>query len=105
MNKHTPGPWKREEIDQHLGYDCMTAGIRVGPVVLDGSDYGQNRCEAMSTDARARMEADGALIAPAPDLLAALEELLPCCAPAVCASRVWNAMEAARAVIARAWGE
>ncbi len=72
---HTPGPWKLWEFDEHLGYDCMTGGIRSGPAVLDGSDYGQKRCAEIDPDAKARMLADAALIAAAPDMLAALEKL------------------------------
>ena len=73
---HTPGPWNLREFDEHLGYDCMTGGIRSGPAVLDGSDYGQKRCAEIEPEAKARMLADAALIAAAPDLLVALNCLL-----------------------------
>ncbi len=73
---HTPGPWKIGEFDEHLGYDCMTCGVRAGPAVLDGSDYGQKRCAEIAPEAKARMLADASLIAAAPDLLAALNCLL-----------------------------
>lgn len=72
---HTPGPWKLGGFDENLGYDCMTGGIRSGPAVLDGSDYGQKRCAEIDPEAKARMLADAALIAAAPDMLAALEKL------------------------------
>lgn len=73
---HTPGPWKFGEFDEHLGYDCMTGGVRAGPALLDGSDYGQKRCAELDPEAKARMLADAALIAAAPDLLVALNCLL-----------------------------
>lgn len=72
---HTPGPWKLGEFDEHLGYYCMTGGIRSGPAVLDGSDYGQKRCAEIAPEVKARMLADAALISAAPDLLAALIEM------------------------------
>lgn len=73
--QHTPGPWKLGEFDEPLGYDCMTAGVRCGNAVLDGSDYGQKRCGEIAPEAKARMLADAALIAAAPDLLEALIEM------------------------------
>lgn len=76
QSAHMPGPWVRREYSEHLGYDCMTGGIRVGPVVLDGSDYGQKRCTPIEPRSLARMEADAKLIAAAPDMLAVLELIL-----------------------------
>lgn len=76
--KWTPGPWKVDEFDGFLGYDCMTGGIRVGPIVLDGADYGQKRCQEISTAARARMEADARLISAAPDMAEALQAAIDC---------------------------
>lgn len=73
---HTPGPWKLGEFEEHLGYDCMTGGVRAGPAVLDGSDYGQKRCRDIGPEAKARMLADAALIAAAPDLLEALRDMV-----------------------------
>lgn len=70
--KFTPGPWRCEGFEEHLGYDCMTAGVRSGPAVLDGRDYGQKSCHNMKEEARDVMMADAALIAAAPDLYAAL---------------------------------
>lgn len=75
MSKHTPRPWEIGEFDEILGYDCMTCGIRSGPVVLDGSNYGQERCEPIEDAAKEMMIADAKLIAAAPDLLEALELL------------------------------
>lgn len=68
--KHTPGPWVLGEYSETLGYDCMTGGIKAGPVYLDAAQYGQQRCSF--TPAPERMLADARLIAAAPDLLAAL---------------------------------
>lgn len=73
MSKHTKGPWELGEFDESLGYDCMSAGVKAGPAVLDGADYGQRRSAEMEPDAKARMMADAALIAAAPDLLEALK--------------------------------
>ena len=70
---HTPGPWRVGEFNEHLGYDCMTGGVRAGPAFLDGSDYGQKRCAEIDQEAKARMLADAALIAAAPKMLAALQ--------------------------------
>jgi hypothetical protein len=58
----------------------MTGGISigpkgVGPICLDGANYGQGRCKTISSDALQRMEADARLIAAAPDLLEALCKL------------------------------
>lgn len=68
--------WSVGEYDDYLGYDSMTGGVRVGPVVLDGGDYGQKSCEPISEDQLARMMADARLIAAAPDMLALLKELV-----------------------------
>jgi hypothetical protein len=72
---HTPGPWAIGEYDDCLGYDCMTGGIRVGPVCLDGADYGQKWCKEIAPPALERMKADARLIAAAPELLEALQRL------------------------------
>jgi hypothetical protein len=69
MSAHTPGPWQLGEYDEHLGYDCMTGGIRVGNICLDGADYGQKRCTPIEPDALQRMTSDARLIAAAPALL------------------------------------
>ena len=62
MPSHTPAPWPVGEFDETGGYDCMTAGIKVGPALLDGNEYGQAPCRDIDVEARARMEADAALI-------------------------------------------
>lgn len=64
--------WKRDELEECGGYDCMTAGIRIGPVLLDGAEYGQEHNEPLTNDQRGRMLADAAAIAALPELIEAL---------------------------------
>lgn len=68
--------WELGEYDEHLGYDCMTGGVRAGPVVLDGNNYGQRACHPITEVQLARMMKDARLIVAAPDLLEALEAVL-----------------------------
>lgn len=75
--KHTPKPWILGEYDAALGYDCMTGGVKAGPVYLDGARYGQGPGEDIEPDQLERMMADGRLIAAAPDLLEALKGVEP----------------------------
>ena len=76
MRKHTPGPWKLEPYDPCLaGEDFQWGGIWAGPVMLDGINYGQPPNTPIKPDALERMEADARLIAAAPDLLEALDDL------------------------------
>lgn len=75
MSKHTALPWERGEYDEHLGYDCMTGGVRIGPVVLDARDYGQKNSWGDKPWDRDRMEADARLIESIHDLLEALKGL------------------------------
>jgi hypothetical protein len=72
---HTPEPWKLGEWDDHLGYDCMTGGIRFGPGYLDGAQYGQKTCREISAESKARLLADAALLNDAPLLLRQNREL------------------------------
>ena len=66
--RHTAGPWEIGEYSDTLGYDCMTGGIKAGPVYLDGAQYGQRACEwPMPPKMLAHMMADARLIAAAPD--------------------------------------
>ena len=69
--KFTPGPWVVGQYSDTMGYDCMTGGVRAGPVVLDGADYGQKPCVDLHMDDHFRMMADAHLIASAPDMFAA----------------------------------
>lgn len=69
------GGWTVGDFDPTGGYDCLFAGIRVGPIVVDGSEYGQESMEEASPSVRAKMERDARLIAAAPDLLAIAERI------------------------------
>ena len=76
MRKHTPGPWKLEPYDSCLaGEDFQWGGIWAGPVMLDGINYGQPAYATIKPETLERMEADARLIAAAPDLLSALDDL------------------------------
>ncbi len=82
---HTPGPWKAE-FSEDGGYDCMTDAWMVKAdtkpfivAVVDCSGYGQTpRNREYQTE---HAKADAALIAAAPDLLAALKALRPIVPP------------------------
>ena len=104
MNKHTPGPWNRIKGDRNVysaaGTVCKT------PAILGGGSAATN------------WEANARLIAAAPDLLEALENLLDayskpdqrmCCIGTDCgcmgATIYDQAEHYARAAIARARGE
>jgi hypothetical protein len=63
MSAHTPGNLQASELDPDGGYDCLYAGITIGPFRLDGSDYGQRPCYPLSDEAMARMTADAARLA------------------------------------------
>lgn len=67
--------WRMGEWDDYLGYDCMTGGIRVGPIRLDGADYGQTRCCDIAPESKTQILSDARLIAAAPDMLAALKDV------------------------------
>jgi hypothetical protein len=73
-DKHTLGPWTVEEQDdldvEGNGYKWAVAGNKgTGLLLNDGSRYVQNPAYANS-------EANANLIAAAPDLLAALQQLM-----------------------------
>lgn len=69
MSKHTPGPWI-VNTDPH--YEDGKPGLIWGP---SGPGYG-SICELSPVYPREFKAADAALIAAAPDLLAACEDLL-----------------------------
>jgi hypothetical protein len=101
MSKHTPGPWKLGEYDEYLGYDCMSGGIKAGPVYLDAADYGQED----SKIAPETMLADAFLIAAAPELLEglkAIEAMLT--EPLAGKIGITGSINTARALIAKAEG-
>lgn len=71
MSKHTPGPWKVRTLDDSLG-------------TIDTSDDTTSIAQAFDLSFQDRIagsperKANARLIAAAPDLLAALEDLLGC---------------------------
>ncbi len=87
MTKHTPGPW---HVDAQ--YICRADGVAIADVWQSMEVSGED------TEANAR------LIAAAPDLLTALEELLPYVTGSM-RSTTDPLVEAARAAIAAARGE
>ena len=66
MNKHTPGPWKAEPAHR-LGF-VVYANVEPYVVVESADDEGRYGAIALEADAR--------LIAAAPELLEALEDLV-----------------------------
>lgn len=62
--RHTPGPWKLSGANTVHGADCVVAFVGTAD-------------EEVRRFSGERQSADARLIAAAPDLLAALEELLP----------------------------
>ena len=68
--------WKKSDLIENGGYDCMTDAIQIGPVTLDGGDYGQEPCTPLTLEQQQRMEADARLIAAAPRMQKMLEELM-----------------------------
>jgi hypothetical protein len=72
--QHTPGPWDLEFVDQrgiiHKGGHII-AETKEFPVIAAGRDYDRQKAEN-----RKNAEANAALIAAAPELLAALETVL-----------------------------
>ena len=88
--KHTPGPW-----NWHGPY--MTGAFKVTALAEDDAIL----CQVYITGENAVHDAP--LIAAAPDLLAALEGLIPIAAAMNINTGVWNAqLAAARAAIAKA---
>jgi len=87
MSKHTPGPWER--VDCAVGYAVHPVGNTMGI-------FGR----VCDDDRLTRGDAD--LIAAAPDLLAALKELLD--APIDGGMSTSDAIDNARAAIAKAEG-
>jgi len=64
MSKHTPGPWTLSGANTVHGPDCIVAFVGTAD-------------EEVRKFSSKRQNADAYLIAAAPELLAALEELLP----------------------------
>ncbi len=76
MGNYTKGPWLLSEYSDMDGYDCMTGGLQVGPVTLDGADYGQEWFAPENETCPPQMMADAMLISAAPDLLVALQRFV-----------------------------
>ena len=80
MSKHTPGPWSVGKVShkkQRVDIDSLHADQTVGHQTWRGlaRAYG---CEDMPAEGTAAMLANARLIAAAPELLEALEELCEC---------------------------
>lgn len=89
MDAATKGPWEVGEYSDTLGYDCMTGGIQVGRIYLDGSDYGQSRCEEISVSALDNMQSDAELIAYLVNHAEAIRDLVVAAKKAQEAMNVW----------------
>lgn len=68
--------WKMGTLVEAGGYDSMTDAIQIGPITLDGANYGQELCAPITPEQRQQMEADARLIAAAPRMQKMLEELM-----------------------------
>lgn len=91
--KHTPGPWQLD----HRGYTFIVAAPKHGYITRDVCRMDASTMSAFHREANAR------LIAAAPDLLTALEEVLP---HVEFSHRQFKAeVDAARAAIAKATGQ
>jgi hypothetical protein len=99
MNKHTPGPW------QLARFNPERATVEVETVARGDELPDQGYFIALVGSYAAEPGPDARLIAAAPDLLAACEELLATHTPGACGSRTWNAREAASAATRKAKGE
>ena len=114
-NKHTPGPWTAHEYTKNsLGYkngkayhitsDDKTPAFQV--LKSETFDYRAGVTgHFWDPSAKAKDRANAALIAAAPDLLAALERVLECHRLKISLDTNAGAVEQARAAIAKAKGE
>lgn len=93
MSKHAPGPWMVQRYTNHYGFS----------VFADGKCIAERWYEIEQEEYKAaEIRANARLIAAAPDLLGALENL------AIAVSMGWDTdgvMEVARDAIAKAKGE
>ena len=101
MSKHTPGPWvvvgsRTKYVEARLVGSLMQEVAACGPTLAD-EGYGQQQ------------EANARLIAAAPDLLEALQDIAEYWNQdqneAAMADACWHAIHTARAAIAKATGE
>jgi len=108
MNKHTPGPW---EYDTELA----DAGNKSTPMYSEAPGADADLCEAvciiphddMTEAGYKQVKANARLIAAAPELLEALEQLLECspCQNECQTDDMTCASNVARAAIAKATGQ
>jgi len=91
MSKHTPGPWS---VGRNFSDDCF--------VVTDEKCEIEIYCEHES---QRKAKANAALIAAAPDLLEALQNLIACCSfPTSGNDAFQTAVDSARTVLVKATG-
>ena len=96
--KHTPGPWKiTDKIDGQFAY---TPRIHVGPAVVYYT-AGYHTAE-QDSEFKAIAEANARLIAAAPELLDALQEIVEAQKGGYLG---WSHIDAASAAIAKATGQ
>lgn len=99
MSKHTPGPWRLEEVvDRSIKHLCPVADVDGFSLltVVHTEGYDGDECVPFGAVYR---DADARLIAAAPDLLEALKGVLRV------ADRKTDEFDAARAAIAKAEGQ
>ena len=109
MSKHTPGPWSVGKVShkkQRVDIDSLHADQTLGHQTWRGlaRAYG---CEDMPAEGTAVMLANARLIAAAPELLEALEQMVSVFLDTEGrhGESENDAMDAARAAIAKATGE
>lgn len=74
--KGTPQPWVMNLYNPTGGYDCMTGAIKIGPVTLDGHNYGQKSCAPITSKQLEQMTADARVIRAAPLMQQALIDVV-----------------------------
>lgn len=105
--KHTPGPWNIRIDLPDMDGDEIPQIVRIDPKI-GGMDYGIAQMHFHGGGFGPQERADAHLIAAAPDLLAALEELVKEAKRLEWADNYWcisDEVDAARAAIAKAKGE
>ena len=98
MSNHTPGPWHTfRQGTKHFVSQAADEEFRFAHAVIFETNYHPDNIVA----ARKEAEANAHLVSAAPDLLAALRDLVGCAEP----HRDRAEIKAARAAIAKATGE
>ena len=95
---HTPGPWYADKMEDRNAYNIFAPGHCTALVTLEPGKYdgASPLCQ--------NVHADAALIAAAPDLLAALREIEALDDSVIGLNRIEYARTIARAAIAKATG-